>query len=253
MMRTRDKLDSYRVLAKALGLLKDKPWRALLVGDGPARAEVEAMMAPFNGGERVRFAGALPHAELPAVYAGADLYLWPAINEAYGMAFLEAQAAGLPVVAGRTGGVPAVVADGVTGVLTPIGDAAAFAAAVGATARRPRRARTAGGGARSASTPATTSARPPMRWPPRLADAAMSVPFAILRHATTDWNVERPPAGPDRHPAQRRRRGRGPHLAPAGAGRRLAAASAARCSAPGAPPSCCSRRRRSSSIRRCAR
>jgi glycosyltransferase involved in cell wall biosynthesis len=127
MMRTRDKLESYRVLAEALGRLKEKAWRALLVGDGPARGEVEAMMAPF--GERVRFAGAVPHAELPKIYASADLYLWPAINEAYGMAFLEAQAAGLPVVAGRTGGVPAVVADGVTGVLTPIGDAAAFAAA----------------------------------------------------------------------------------------------------------------------------
>jgi glycosyltransferase involved in cell wall biosynthesis len=127
MMRTRDKLKSYRVLADALGHLRDKPWRALLVGDGPARGEVEAMMAPF--GERVRFAGAVPHGDLPATYASADLYLWPAINEAYGMAFLEAQAAGLPVVAGRTGGVPAVVADGVTGILTPIGDAAAFAAA----------------------------------------------------------------------------------------------------------------------------
>lgn len=132
MMRTRDKLDSYRVLADALGRLKDRPWCALLVGDGPARSEVEAMMAPLNdegGGERVRFAGAVAHADLPSIYASADLYLWPAINEAYGMAFLEAQAAGLPVVAGRTGGVPAVVADGITGVLTPIGDAAAFAKA----------------------------------------------------------------------------------------------------------------------------
>ncbi|NQW51339.1 MAG: glycosyltransferase family 4 protein [Rhodospirillales bacterium] len=128
MMRTRDKLDSYRVLARAFALLKDREWRALLVGDGPARGEIEALMAPF--GSRVRFAGAVPHAELPALYASADLYLWPAINEAYGMAFLEAQAAGLPVIAGRTGGVPAVVADGVTGLLTPIGDAASFAAAV---------------------------------------------------------------------------------------------------------------------------
>src|SRR5262249_22049489 len=46
MMRARDKLESYRVLAEALALLKDRPWRALLVGDGPARPEVEALMAP---------------------------------------------------------------------------------------------------------------------------------------------------------------------------------------------------------------
>lgn len=128
MMRQRDKLESYRVLARALTLLKDRPWRAVLVGDGPARREVEAAMAPL--GERVRFAGAIARDGLPTIYAAADLYLWPAINEAYGMAFLEAQAAGLPVVAGRTGGVPAVVAHEVTGLLTPIGEAAAFADAV---------------------------------------------------------------------------------------------------------------------------
>ena len=128
MMRTRDKLASYRVLAAALMLLKDHAWRAVLVGDGPARGEIEALMAPL--GARVRFAGAVTRGDLPALYAASDLYLWPAINEAYGMAFLEAQAAGLPVVAGLTGGVPAVVADGISGLLTPIGDAAAFASAV---------------------------------------------------------------------------------------------------------------------------
>jgi glycosyltransferase involved in cell wall biosynthesis len=128
MMRTRDKLDSYRVLAKAFACLADRAWQAVLVGDGPARPEVEALMTPF--GDRVRFAGAVPHRELPKLYASADLYLWPAINEAYGMAFLEAQAAGLAVVGGRTGGVPAIVADGETGLLTRVGDAEAFAAAV---------------------------------------------------------------------------------------------------------------------------
>lgn len=129
MMRERDKLDSYRVLAASLAQLKDRAWRAVIVGDGPARPDVEALLAPF--GARVTFTGVKPREQLPAIYAGADLYLWPAINEAYGMTFLEAQAAGVPVVAGRTGGVPAVVADGVTGLLAPAGDATAFAEAVG--------------------------------------------------------------------------------------------------------------------------
>ncbi|MBS0546349.1 MAG: glycosyltransferase family 4 protein [Proteobacteria bacterium] len=128
MMRTRDKLESYRVLAAAFHRLGDRKWRAVLVGDGAARPEIEQLMAPF--GARIRFAGAVSQDELLSLYASADLYVWPAINEAYGMAFLEAQAAGVPVVGGRTGGVPAVVADGIAGLLTPIGDAAAFAAAV---------------------------------------------------------------------------------------------------------------------------
>jgi glycosyltransferase involved in cell wall biosynthesis len=128
MMRARDKLDSYRVLADALKRLQDRPWRAVLVGDGPARPEIENLMAPL--GDRVRFAGAVAREKLPAIYACGDLYLWPAINEAYGMAFLEAQAAGLPVVAGYSGGVAAVVADGESGLLVPQGCAQAFAQAV---------------------------------------------------------------------------------------------------------------------------
>lgn len=146
MMRTRDKLASYRVLAEALQRLADRRWQAVLVGDGRARADVEALMAPL--GRRVHFAGAQPHAALPALYGAADLYVWPAINEAYGVAFLEAQAAGLPVVAGRTGGVPAVVADGVAGLLTPIGDAAAFADAVARLLDDPARRRAMGQAAR---------------------------------------------------------------------------------------------------------
>jgi glycosyltransferase involved in cell wall biosynthesis len=127
MMRKRDKLDSYRVLADALTRLQDRSWRLVIVGGGPARPEVEALFAPLKS--RTTFLGRVDRDRLIDAYAAADIYVWPAINEAFGMAFLEAQASGLPVVAGRTGGVPGVVADGVTGLLAPIGDAAAFAAA----------------------------------------------------------------------------------------------------------------------------
>ncbi len=129
MMRPGAKLASYRCLAEALGRLNDRRWRLLVAGDGPAQAEVRAAMAPL--GERVVFLGRCDGASLREVYAAADLYVWPAIGEAYGVAFLEAQAAGLGVVAGRAGGVPAVVSDNESGLLVPPGDAGAFAEGLG--------------------------------------------------------------------------------------------------------------------------
>jgi glycosyltransferase involved in cell wall biosynthesis len=128
MMRPGDKLASYRVLGQALAGLRQRDWRLLVVGDGQARPEVEDALRPVA--DRAIYLGEMSPDKLPALYAAADLYLWPAINEAWGMTLLEAQAAGLPVVAGRTGGVPNVVRENDTGLLTPIGDAAQFAAAV---------------------------------------------------------------------------------------------------------------------------
>lgn len=129
MMRDGDKLASYRVLADAMGRIPDRGWALIIVGDGPARPATEEAFAELAPG-RVHFAGAAVPDDLPGYYAAPDLMVWPAINEAYGMAMLEAQCAGLPVVAGRTGGVPDVVRDGETGVLVPVGDASSFAGAV---------------------------------------------------------------------------------------------------------------------------
>lgn len=127
MMRQDAKLESYRLLAAALGRIEGRRWSLLVIGDGPARAEVEAAFAGFAPG-RVHFAGVMKPAALAAALAAGDLYAWPAINEAYGLSLLEAQAAGLPVVAGETGGVASIVAAGQSGLLTPVGDAVAFAA-----------------------------------------------------------------------------------------------------------------------------
>lgn len=139
MMRAGDKLASYRVLGAALASVPGD-WRLTVVGDGPARGDVKAALSAVAG--RTTWRGALDGAELDAAYRAADLLVWPAVNEAFGMALLEAQAAGLPVVAGDGGGVPAIVRHGETGLLAPVGDAGQFASAVAAlVADREQRAR----------------------------------------------------------------------------------------------------------------
>jgi glycosyltransferase involved in cell wall biosynthesis len=128
MMRHGDKLVSYRLLASSLLRLLDLRWSLEVVGDGPARREVESALAPFA--ERVSWMGSLEHAAIAERLAMADVFVWPAFNEAFGMALLEAQASGLPVVAGAVGGVREVIEPEVTGFLVVPGDAAAFASAV---------------------------------------------------------------------------------------------------------------------------
>jgi len=128
MMRQGDKLASYRLLSDALCRLLDLPWSLEVIGDGPARCDVENAFAPLN--ERVTWMGSLDHAAIAERLAVADLFVWPACNEAFGMAMLEAQASGLPVVAGAVGGVGEIVVSGVTGLLVAPGDALAFAEAV---------------------------------------------------------------------------------------------------------------------------
>ena len=126
MMRYGDKLESYRILGRTMQQLYDLPLRWLVAGNGPARTEVEALLGHGN----VTFLGALDRKDMDALHAAADIAVWPAIREAFGMAMLEAQAAGLPVIAGRSPGVAQIVADGETGLLTPSGDTITMAAAI---------------------------------------------------------------------------------------------------------------------------
>ena len=97
MMRPGDKLASYTLVAQALAHVTAPDWRLEIAGDGPARLEVEALFAPF--GARVRFLDAVDRDALAEIYGQGSLLIWPGVNEAFGMVYLEAQAAGLPVVA----------------------------------------------------------------------------------------------------------------------------------------------------------
>ncbi|MGF9759545.1 glycosyltransferase family 4 protein [Microvirga sp. 0TCS3.31] len=131
MMRKGDKLASYGILAAALERLQHRPWSLDIVGDGEVREEVVQRFSHLA--DRVRFHGQVENrTDLKTLYESADLFVWPAVNEAYGMVLLEAQAMGCPVLAGAYGGVASVVKHGETGVLTQPGDIAAFADALSA-------------------------------------------------------------------------------------------------------------------------
>ncbi|WP_163834027.1 glycosyltransferase family 4 protein [Spartinivicinus ruber] len=100
MLRPRDKQLSYHYLSRILPQLTDLDWYWVVVGDGKARAEIQAYFGDLT--HRIRWVGALPEVEVARWLTASDLFIWPAISEALGMVFLEAQAAGLPCIAGAT-------------------------------------------------------------------------------------------------------------------------------------------------------
>ncbi|HEY9734635.1 MAG TPA: glycosyltransferase family 1 protein [Trichocoleus sp.] len=87
--------------------------RLALVGDGPYRAELEKHFAELP----VHFVGYLGGERLAAAYASADAFIFPSRTETLGLVLLEAMAAGCPVVAANSGGIPDIVTDGVNGYL----------------------------------------------------------------------------------------------------------------------------------------
>lgn len=129
MMRSGDKSRSYSMLAQSLSLIEDLPWQIILVGDGPARTEIEKAFASVAQ-QRVCCCGQLDPLATADLLAAADLFTWPAMNEAFGMAILEAHRHGLPVVAGYTDGVASLVNDGQTGLLTRPPEPVVFASSI---------------------------------------------------------------------------------------------------------------------------
>ena len=105
-----------------------------IAGEGPDRGRLEAQATDLGLREAVTFHGALPPAELPALYRRAHLFVMPvreeraaASVEGFGIVYLEASASGLPVIAGRSGGAVEAVVEGQTGYLVAPNDAAALA------------------------------------------------------------------------------------------------------------------------------
>ena len=112
--RVQDVLETFIRIRKAI------PAKLLLVGDGPERSRIEKMAMDQGVCDDIICIGKIKNPVEPLLIS--DLFLLPSETESFGLAALEALAAGVPVVASDSGGIPEVVDHGKSGFLAPVGD-----------------------------------------------------------------------------------------------------------------------------------
>jgi glycosyltransferase involved in cell wall biosynthesis len=145
------------VKVKNLGLLLEAcaelrrrgvKFRCICVGDGPCRSELEVQHAILGLGDSVEFVGAIEHEAVFAWWQRATIAALTSDNEGMPVSLMEAGACGLPAVATAVGGIPELIEHEVTGLLSPAGDALAFASALQRLLEHPGQAITMGEAAR---------------------------------------------------------------------------------------------------------
>jgi L-malate glycosyltransferase len=99
---------------------KELPSRLLFVGDGPERQSAEQLCRKLNVCDQVQFVG--KQEQMEDILAIADLFLLPSEYESFGLAALEAMAAGVPVVSTNVGGLSEIIVPGVTGYMSNVRD-----------------------------------------------------------------------------------------------------------------------------------
>ncbi len=118
-------LDAVKVFNK---VLETRDCRLLLVGDGPDRTAADKLCREYGIDHKVVFLGKVKNPIEPLMIS--DLFILPSEAESFGLAALEAMAAGLPVIATNTGGLPELVENGVSGFLCSVGDVESMASRV---------------------------------------------------------------------------------------------------------------------------
>ena len=143
-----DRQKGFSTLIEAMALLKDSPLRCAIVGEGPERPRLEALIREHRLEGRVWLLG--EKGEMPSWLSAFDLYCLPSLWEGLPNALLEAMALGLPVVASDVDGVPEAVDAGKNGLLTPPSDPAALARALKSLADDPQKRAALGAAAKAA-------------------------------------------------------------------------------------------------------
>ncbi len=123
--RVIDLIEAFAILRRRL---PDAQLR--IVGDGPEYARLRARAQALGIMDAVAFLGGIPDAEVKREYAHCDVFCLPSAQEGFGIVFLEAMVAGKPVVSTTAAAIPEVVRHGETGILVPVGDTGAIAAAL---------------------------------------------------------------------------------------------------------------------------
>ncbi len=99
---------------------KKIPSRLILVGDGPEKSNIEKQCRELNACNQIQFLGKIT--EPNTILAIADLFILPSETESFGLAALEAMAAGSPVISTNKGGLPEINIQEVSGMLSNVGD-----------------------------------------------------------------------------------------------------------------------------------
>lgn len=109
---------------------RGRSFRCIIVGDGPTGDELHALRSRLGLDELVELVGPAVQSEVLYWWQRASIAVLPSESEGMPVCLMEAASCGLPVVACAVGGIPEMIRDGVSGILTPSGDAAALAAAL---------------------------------------------------------------------------------------------------------------------------
>jgi glycosyltransferase involved in cell wall biosynthesis len=131
------------VLIEALARVRERgvPAELAIVGDGPERQALEALVADRGLGAAVRFHGALDETSVASVLRQSSVLVVPSLSEGLPVVIMEAMGSGLPVVASAVDGIPELVRDGETGTLVPPADLERLADAILALLADPASAR----------------------------------------------------------------------------------------------------------------
>jgi glycosyltransferase involved in cell wall biosynthesis len=111
-------------LIRAIGEIVDRApeIKCLVLGNGQLRPELETLTSDLGLDGQIEFLGDVAHAEVPAHLWASDIFVRPSRSEGMGNSFVEALAAGLPIIGTPVGGIPDIIRDGETGLFVRVDD-----------------------------------------------------------------------------------------------------------------------------------